>query len=356
MDKHASLDTETSGKERYQPGDVIATRYRLLRKVGEGAMAAVWAALNEGLKMRVAVKLLHPEHHGLLLAMRLQREAELTAKVSHPAVVRVFDYGHTILDDPYLVMELLRGETLRDVLGREDRLPPERAVQVLLPIVGGMDAAHAHGILHRDLKPENVFLSRDDAGRMQPKVIDFGIARMYWPEEHTDITGRCLLGTPDYMAPEQALGHEGLDQRVDVWAFCVMLYRVLAGEPPFRTGGLAVTLASIVNEPAPSLIEKGIDAGLWYVVDRGLRKDPTERWATMKEVGGALARWLASRGLREDVTGASLWREWLPPEDWARPGAPQAVAVHRALMAPTVAFPLVRHVPTPMVPADTGAT
>ena len=322
----------TPDEEVYVPGDVIANKYLLLRKVGEGAMGTVWLALNTALDLRVAIKLLHSRYAGTSVSTRLLREAQLTAKLRHPAVVRVFDYGQTFRREPYLVMELLHGEALRELLIRNGRVSAERAVQMLLPVASGIEAAHAHGIVHRDLKPENIMLTREDGGLPQPKVLDFGIAKIHWPEERTGITGHCVVGTPEYMSPEQALGLDEVDHRADVWSFCVMLYEMVSGETPFARDDLMKTLIAVGEAQAPSLVDKaGIDEALWSIVERGLRKAPCERWASMHELGQALARWLLSRDIRDDVSGVSLHAEWLLPENPGpalseRPAVPIALA------------------------------
>jgi eukaryotic-like serine/threonine-protein kinase len=164
--------------ESYREADLVGGKYRLLRKAGEGAMGVVWVARNKALASNVAIKLLRPEMHSPVLIERFLREARAAAQLTHPAVVRVFDLGETENHEPYIVMELLEGEPLRDLLQRERCLSPETALSLLLPIAGAIQAAHERGIVHRDLKPDNVMLVPCDGGMIQPKVVDFGVAKL----------------------------------------------------------------------------------------------------------------------------------------------------------------------------------
>ncbi|WP_438014041.1 serine/threonine-protein kinase [Sorangium sp. So ce315] len=291
---------------------MVGDKYQLLRKAGEGAMGSVWVAANTALEANVAIKVLRPEMRSPAIAERLLREARAAAKLSHPGIVRVFDLGKTAGGTPYIVMELLEGEALRDVLCRDQRLLPEAAIAILLPVASAMHAAHERGIVHRDLKPDNVMLTELGEGRLQPKVVDFGIAKVTWTEPESGSTGAAVIGTPQYMPPEQALGQGRIDHRADIWALCTMLYETIAGETPFAGEQGFGTLRAILQDPVPSLVERcGADPALWSIIERGLRKDPAERWASMRELGVALAAWLVSRGVSEDVCGASLRAQWL---------------------------------------------
>ncbi|XXX72744.1 serine/threonine-protein kinase [Sorangium sp. So ce134] len=298
--------------ERFEVGTVVGDKYQLLRKAGEGAMGSVWVAANTALEANVAIKVLRPEMRSPAIAERLLREARAAAKLAHPGIVRVFDLGKTAGGTPYIVMELLEGEALRDLLCREQRLPPEAAIAILLPVASAMHAAHERGVVHRDLKPDNVMLADQGDGRIQPKVVDFGIAKVTWTEPESGSTGAAVIGTPQYMPPEQALGQGQLDHRADIWAFCTMLYEAIAGETPYAGEQGFGTLRAVIQDPVESLVERcGTDPALWSILDRGLRKDPAERWGSMRELGVALAAWLLSRGVAEDVCGASLRAQWL---------------------------------------------
>jgi serine/threonine protein kinase len=301
-------------EERYRPGDLIDDKYRLVRPVGRGAMGVVWVAHNEVLQVHVAIKLMRLHDEGPnpeTLAARLLQEARAAAQLSHAAICRVFDFGRTAQGDPFVVQELLHGETLADVLEREQRMLPLPAVQMMLPVAEGLAAAHAKGIVHRDVKPENIFISRDETTRLQPKLLDFGIARFAEVETGLTIAGT-LLGTPDYMSPEQARGEEKIDFRTDVWSLCVVLYELLTGHLPFERDNYNALLFAIANDEPPPIVEFGAgDQELWHIIQCGLRKQPEQRWQSMRELGVPLARWLYRTGERVDIAGASLRETWL---------------------------------------------
>jgi serine/threonine protein kinase len=292
----------------YAPGEVIAGKYELVRPLGEGGMGCVWLAHNRALDASVALKVLRADLEAEDAAERLMQEARAAARIGHRAIVRVFDFGHTEQGDPFIVMELLEGESLADVLSSRGRLSPIKAVQMLLPVVDALAAAHARGIIHRDLKPDNIFLVREQR-RTQPKVVDFGIAKV---EQQTGpartLTRQgTVLGSPGYMSPEQARGLMGVDHRTDVWSVCVVLYECITGRPAFEGDNYnALMVAIIQDRVVPSVELAAGDAALWEILERGLRKAPGERWASMREFGAALAGWLISHGIDQDVCGEPL--------------------------------------------------
>ena len=155
----------------------------------------------------------------------------------------------------FLAMELLQGESLRDLLDREHLLLASQAVRLLLPILAGLTCAHARGIVHRDLKPDNIFLARDDAGCVEPKIVDFGIAKFEGVTSHLTAVG-VLLGSPSYMSPEQALGQEE-DMRADVWAIAVVLYEAISGRVPWDAPSCPALLRAIVDDLPSSLVGIG---------------------------------------------------------------------------------------------------
>ncbi len=218
----------------YLAGEVIGDRYRLMRELGHGGMGVVWVAHSLVLGVDVALKLIRASVAGPSVASRMAREAHAAARLGHPALVRVFDFGWTSRGDPFLVMELVQGETLWALLSRETRIDAIRAVQMILPIADGLRVAHDKEIVHRDIKPENIFLATDTFGRTQPKLLDFGIAKI----EHSAYEGKltqvgAVLGSPEYMSPEQALGVDDVDERTDVWSLSVVLYELVTGTVPF---------------------------------------------------------------------------------------------------------------------------
>jgi serine/threonine-protein kinase len=296
----------------YSAGDVIAGKYALEEMLGEGGMGAVFRARNTAIDMPVAIKLIRADLNRELLSGRLLQEARAAAKLAHPAIVRVFDVGQTATGDPFIVMELLEGENLSTIIDREGRLPATRAVQLLLPIADALAAAHAKGFVHRDVKPDNVFIVRDE-GALQPKLVDFGIVKLVQHEtEHHLTQAGAVLGSPDYMSPEQARGLEQVDLRSDVWSFSVMLYEAIAGSMPFESTNYNALLRMIVEDEVPSLKDRcGADEILSSIVALGLRKDPAERFGSLGIMGKALAAWLIEQGIAEDVCGVSLESKWL---------------------------------------------
>jgi serine/threonine-protein kinase len=306
----------------YNPGDVIAGKYALEQLLGTGGMGAVFRARNLAIDMPVALKLIRADLDREQLSGRLLQEARAAAKLAHPAIVRVFDVGKTVLGDPFIVMELLQGESLADVLEREGRLSGVRAVQLLLPIADALSVAHAKGFVHRDVKPDNVFIANDEEGQLQPKLVDFGIVKHERQEGDSKLTQvGSVLGSPDYMSPEQARGLETIDQRSDVWSFSVVLYEAIAGVAPFEAENYNALLRQIVEiEPISLRDQCGADAELSQLVACGLSKEPAQRFASMGLMGKAMATWLSAQGVTEDACGVSLEARWL-----ARPTDPTAL-------------------------------
>ena len=297
----------------YLAGEVIGDRYRLVRPLGQGGMGVVWLAHSLVLSVDVALKLIRASSAGPSIASRMAREAHAAARLGHPALVRVFDFGWTSRGDPFLVMELVQGETLWALLSRESRIAAIRAVQMILPIADGLRVAHDKNIVHRDIKPENIFLATDTFGRTQPKLLDFGIAKV----EPNACDGKltqvgAVLGSPEYMSPEQALGMDDVDERTDVWSVSVVLYELVTGTVPFTKSNYNALIQAIINdEPTPMVDHGAGDASLWRVVQRGLAKERDQRWANMTELGEALALWLYEHGIKEDLSGNSIRAVWL---------------------------------------------
>jgi serine/threonine-protein kinase len=302
-------------RTEYLAGAVIADRYKLVRPLGRGGMGVVWVAHSLVLGVDVALKLIHSDLGGTTGGTRMAREAHAAARLGHPAMVRVFDFGWTSRADPFLVMELVQGESLGTMLRRELRLPAIQAVQLLLPLADGLRSAHDKGIVHRDVKPDNILIARDEFGRQQPKLLDFGIAKVdqTLANEDRKLTQEGVaLGSPEYMSPEQALGREDIDHRADVWALCVVLYETITGKMPFDRPNYNALMQAIIHDTAsPSTEFSAGDADLWRVIERGLQKNPENRWASMTELGEALALWLYEHGVKEDISANSLRAVWL---------------------------------------------
>jgi serine/threonine-protein kinase len=299
----------------YSIGDRIGGKYTLIERLGEGGMGTVWRAHNELLDVDVALKVLRTDDidasDGTLMSDRLLQEARAAARLGHPSIARVFDYGTTERNNPYIVMELLKGEDLAEALSRRGRVNSTKAVSTMMPIAHALAAAHVQGIVHRDLKPENVFLSRLEDGRVVPKLVDFGIAKIDRGRTGHRLTQTgTMLGSPIYMSPEQARGDD-VDHRADIWAFCVVLYELVAGRTPFEGRNYNALLYAIISEePRPMPFKADGDDELWAILRRGFEKEPDNRWQSSEEMGRALAQWLIIRGVQEDITGASLVAQW----------------------------------------------
>ncbi len=305
----------------YEPGYVVAGKYELEAKLGQGGMGVVWRARNIALESLVALKVVRASSDQALLRGRLLQEARAAAKLTHPAIVKVFDVAQTESGDPFIVMELLEGDSLGKILEVEGRLPAVHAVGLLLPIADALWLAHGKGIVHRDLKPDNVIIVQHD-GAIQPKLLDFGIVKLQGAEGQSHLTkDGDVLGSPDYMSPEQARGQDDVGHHTDMWSFCVMLYEAVSGCTPFKGANYNALLRCIVEETPPTLAELAAgDDELSAIVARGLSKQAEQRFASMGELGRALAQWLARQGVTEDICGSTLESKWLRGTD--PPGRP----------------------------------
>jgi serine/threonine-protein kinase len=267
-------------------------RYRLKRKLASGGMGDVWAAYHPSLKREVAVKVMRVDarERSVGAVSRFEREVCATADLRHPNTVRVFDYGTTEDGLCYYVMELLEGETLRAHVDRMGALPPARAIHIVGQAARALGEAHERGIVHRDVKPENLFLTSLGGEHDFVKVLDFGIAKVEDTDATMTRTG-WVLGTPEYMSPEVAMGKPA-DARSDVYALGAVLYFMLCGRPPF-VGENAGRLfyAHATEEPLPPSVHVGyaLPPDLEAVVMRALRKNPDERYASGSVFALALA-------------------------------------------------------------------
>ena len=294
----------------YRAGEVIGDKYRLIKLLGEGGMGAVWLALNVALDSEVAIKLLRAGEKSIHHEQRLLKEARAVARLGHPAIVRVFDFGVTRIGDPYIVMELLDGEDLSQTLAKRGRLTAIKAVRTLLPVLHALGTAHQKGIVHRDLKPENIFLTHSDNGHVQPKLVDFGIVKTGQPEADRLTRLGTVLGTPAYLSPEQARG-EDVDHRTDIWSSAVVLYEMVTGRLPFEGPNYNALMRSIIEDiPPPVMSFAAGDERLWTIINKGLVKRSAERWQSMDAFGAALAGWLLEGGETDDISGASLRGAW----------------------------------------------
>ena len=294
-------------------GEVLAGRYRIVRLIQRGGMGAVYEAVQEPLGRRVAIKVLHSHLASDEVSLeRFRREAEATATLHHPHIVQVSDYQARPGEPAFLVMEYLTGRSLAEVMREDGILPPERVVHVAVQVLDALGAAHAAGIVHRDLKPTNVLLGSSAGLRDVVTIFDFGIAKLIEPptgsKDETRARARrdrltmqgALVGTPAYMAPEQASGKE-IDARADLYALGVLMYAMLAGRLPYASRDPSEILRLIQTQKPTPLTElrPDLDPDLVEVVERALEKDPEARWQSADEMRRALARWQRRMGIAD---------------------------------------------------------
>lgn len=273
---------------------IIAGRYELGELIGRGGMAEVHSGIDTRLGRTVAIKLLKSDLAAdSSFEIRFRQEAQASARMAHPTIVRVYDAGDEVtLDEygverhlPYIVMELVTGEVLRDIL-RQRKLTQQEAIFYATGILTALEFSHAAGVIHRDIKPANVMITSSNA----VKVMDFGIARAVSDSSATLAHTNGIVGTAQYFSPEQAKG-ETVDSRTDLYSTGVLLYEMLTGKPPF-TGETAVSVAyQHVSEtaPAPSLVNPNISAAIDSVVMKSLAKDKNARFQSAAEFRAALA-------------------------------------------------------------------
>ena len=270
---------------------VLAGKYRLERLLGEGGMGTVYEATHVGLGTRLAVKLLAEQYaHHDTIRKRFRREARAAAAIRHPNVITVTDTGEDEEGVPFLVMELLEGESLASVARRARKLSPEMAGAVVYQLLSGLSAAHAEGVIHRDLKPANVFLELDESGETRLKILDFGISKFAGDIE-SGVTGDgAMIGTPSYMPPEQCGGAKNVDGRADLYAVGVILYRIVCGVLPFRGKDRAEIYGRVLDGhfTPPRDVNPELPEALAAVIERALQKDPDARWQTAKAFAEAL--------------------------------------------------------------------
>lgn len=273
-------------------GETLHDTYLIHRVVGEGGMGRVYEAHHTRIPgKRFAVKVLRADlMHSPEVRTRFHREAQAAASIHHPNVIGVYDYGHTPDERPYLVAEFLDGVELRAHVERAGPLPIELAVYVGRRICAAIQAAHVHGVIHRDLKPENIFLI-GPLDRPEVKVLDFGLSRFMDPEPSSTVTrAGVVMGTPAYMAPEQARG-ERVDHRVDVYGVGVVLYVALTGRAPFSEETPQQTVLAVLSqEPVrPRAHNPAVPEGLEIAIQRAMAREVEERYASAADLDAALA-------------------------------------------------------------------
>jgi len=272
-------------------GEVLAGRYELQDVVGSGGMSSVYRARDTVLERTVAIKILH-EHYSddPEYVERFRREARALAQLNHPNIVTVIDRGE-FEGRQFIVFEHVEGENLKELVDREGQLPVDRALALVHQVARGLAFAHDHGVVHRDVKPHNVLIDEDGVA----KVTDFGIARSLEPADGLTETGT-LLGTSEYIAPEQASGAR-VDERSDQYSLAVVLYELLAGEPPYTGDNFMAVAMKHIQQPVPSVrdVRPDVAPRIDAIVSRGMAKRPDDRFPSTEAMMAALEAAQAGR-------------------------------------------------------------
>jgi serine/threonine protein kinase len=304
----------------------------LKREIARGGAGAVFEAEHLYTNRPVAIKLLVGEYAEVVESrQRLLLEAQALSAARHPGIVHGLDAGETEDGTPYLVMELLEGRTLEGILAVRRRIGVADAVYIGLQLCDALAVAHEHGIVHRDLKPSNIFISRSESGREVTKIVDFGIAKM--PQQSRKLTREgAVLGTPEYMAPEQLLARDDLDARCDIYALGASLYEALAGTVPFE-GNFGEVLLKVSTEPLPALSARcpQVPLQLAAAIEKALARDPADRHRTVRELAEALSHVPTGDAVPTSLLGL---RAAVPPPMPNKDHAPRAAVAPAPAMAP----------------------
>src|SRR4051812_7706810 len=283
-------------------GTVLAEKYRLVRELGRGGMAAVYEAENVHIGKRVAVKVLAAElTASTIVVERFLREARAAAAISSPYICDVYDSGKLEDGRPFLVLELLEGESLYERMTRVRQIDVPSTIRMISQVSRGLTKAHAAGIVHRDLKPENIFLTKDEEGTLLAKILDFGLPKFSLPMGNEPGQARltregAVFGTPAYMSPEQVKGQGHVDHRADLWALGCMTYESLTGRTVWSTEqGVAMTFAQIASAPLPNALtfRPDLPAHFQSWFEKALARSVEARFQTARELADELAVALA---------------------------------------------------------------
>jgi len=333
--KPASVLSSRLNNVTLKEGDIIHSRYKLLRLIGRGASGEVWAARNQLIERDVALKVLEPEvTKDKVLLRRFFNEAKSIGRVNHPSIVEILDIGQAEDGSPFLVLELLDGEPLRGRLLREGSIEPELLFDVCSGVARALDLAHQKGIVHRDLKPANIFMHRTATGSLVSKILDFGISKIIsgHPSNFALTRTGTIVGSPAYMSPEQAAGREDLDGRADVWSLGIVLYEALCGQLPHQAPNYNALMVAILTEDVMpvALRRSDLPSSVCHVIDCCLKRDRERRpgadaLASMMEA--------ATRELRAERFRQSGGRRRDDQQDNGGPSTP----VQKIIAAATIA-------------------
>jgi serine/threonine protein kinase len=293
----------------YEAGHVIDGKYRLGRLIGTGGMGAVYEGENLLIRRRVAIKILHSGSTGNADAIRrFEREAQAAGEIGNDHILEVLDLGSLPNGDRYLVMEYLDGETLAARIERHGKLTPHQISPIARQFLTALASAHAAGIIHRDLKPENIFILRAKAGRVDfVKLIDFGISkfsRRFTEGEQRMTRADAVLGTPVYMSPEQARGARETDVRSDIYSCGVILYESVTGRVPFEGESFNDLMFKIAlsDAPSPLIHVPSLDPDFAWIIERAIKRDPNERYASAQEFAESLDEWMRKNALTDTLS------------------------------------------------------
>jgi len=326
----------TGTKMLYDPliGEVIDGRYKVETRLGEGALSTVYSATHQLIEKRVALKVLKSEFVAdPEIVERFLREAKAASRLSHERIISLSDFGKVPSGAPFFVMELLDGRTLSDLLYQGKGLPIPEAVRLVTEIGSGLAAAHQHGVVHRDLKPDNVGLVRDTEGVEHVKILDFGLAKITQENRKLTRAGQ-VLGTPEYMSPEQASG-QPVDHRSDVFSLGILLYRLVVGRVPFAGDTFMEVISRVLSErpraPRTLCDSPDLTVALEGIILRALARAPQDRFSTMDAMLEAL------RQATEPEAEDSAVSTWVDPG----PTAEDSPRLEDAGIGPTAVAPVV---------------
>lgn len=295
-------------------------RYEITAEIGRGGCAVVYEARDRHLDRLVAIKVLLSTGSDASASERITREARVCAAIHHPNVCQITDAGHLADGRPFFVMERLFGETLHDYVARVGRLEAEEVIDVALQILSGLEAVHALGVVHRDVKPDNVFLVQRNGCMPHVKLIDFGLCHRVSAgggDETTLTRAGTVVGTPEYMTPEQVSGSRDFDARIDLYAVGLVMWEALTGRRAFAAEDVRSVLVSVLAKPLPQLrrLRPDVPACLERIVARAIERNPGARYATAAEFqqGLVAARARVAALALEDIELAFASAEWDGP-------------------------------------------